>query len=211
MTSNIVLSQEAATAAVRVAAVIERGGVAAIPTDTVYGLVCDARNESAIRRMCAMKERPEEKAFPVFVKDIAMARRFAYISDEKAEFLERVWPGVVTVVFPHKEKLPAVLTGGKDTLGVRMPDHPFLSALLGRLDFPLAQTSVNISDMPPARNANEILRYFKDAGSQPDVIVDAGEVSGAPSTVVDCTGASPLILRSGIVSKADIDRMLGTP
>lgn len=203
------LSVEDVTAPARVAEAIEKGGVVAVPTDTVYGLVCDARNEDAIKRMFAMKGRPQEKAFSVFVKDIAMARRYAYISDAKTKFLQRVWPGAVIAVFHHKEKLPAALTGGKDTIGIRIPDHPFLSALLDRLDFPLAQTSANISVMPPAKNADEIVGYFKDAVTEPDFIVDAGEFSGAPSTVVDCTGASPLILRSGIVSKMDIDRMLG--
>lgn len=202
------LSEEAATAPIEAAAAIMRGSVIAVPTDTVYGLVSDARNEDAVKRIFAIKRRPQERAFPIFVRDIAMARRYAYISDAKAKFLEHVWPGAVIVVFHHKEKLPAVLTGGKDTIGIRIPDHSFLSALLGRLDFPLAQTSANISALPPAKSADEIVGYFKDAAEEPDIIVDAGDLSGAPSTVVDCTGASPLILRSGMVSKADIDRML---
>lgn len=206
---RIVLSEQAATAPVEAAAAIGRGGVVAVPTDTVYGLVCDARNEDAIRRVFAMKERPQEKAFPVFAKDIATARQYAYISDAKAKFLGRVWPGAVIAVFHHKEKLPPALTGGKDTLGIRIPDHPFLSALLSRLDFPLAQTSANISDMPPAKSCEEVERYFTGKKDEPDMILDGGVVPGVPSAVIDFTGASPLILRSGMVSKADIDRMLG--
>lgn len=189
--------------------VIRGGGVAVVPTDTVYGLIADARNEDAIRKMFAIKKRPQEKAFPIFVRDISMARQYGYISDAKARFLEKVWPGAVTAVFHHKEKLLALLTGGKDTIGIRTPDNAFILELLARFGRPLVQTSANVSDMPPAKNADEILRYFKDAEAQPDLMVDAGDVSGASSTVIDFTGVSPLILRSGNVSKTDIDRMLG--
>lgn len=208
MMRRIILSEALATAPVEAAVVIAEGGVAVVPTDTVYGLVCDAHNEDAVKRMFAIKRRPQERAFPIFVRDIAMARRYAYISDAKARFLKHVWPGAVTFIFYHKEKLPAVLTGGKDTVGIRIPDHPFATALLARADSPLAETSANISDMPPAKNREEIRRYFENESALPDLVIDAGEISGAPSVVIDCSGASPLILRSGIMSKADIDRML---
>lgn len=188
--------------------VIRRGGIVAMPTDTVYGLVCDARNEPAVRRMFTMKQRPDQKVFPIFVKDIAMARQYAYISDAKARFLKAVWPGPVTAIFYHKEKLPALLTGGKDTIGIRVPDSAFILGLLAHLNSPFAQTSANISGQPPAKNAREVKKYFTLTGHQPDLLVDGGEVSGTSSTVVDCTGASPLILRTGPVSKADLDRMM---
>lgn len=192
------------------AAMILAGGVIAAPTDTVYGLIGDARNEDVARKMLVIKKQLTARAFPVFVKDIVMARQYGYISDAKARFLEKVWPGAVTAIFHHKEKLPAVLTGGRDTIGMRIPDHPFLLELLVRLDMPLVQTSANISGRPPAKNAGEVVAYFKDAATQPDLIIDGGEISGVSSTVIDCAGVSPLILRSGIMSKVDIDRMLGS-
>lgn len=189
---------------------LRSGGVAAVPTDTVYGLVCDARNVGAIRRMFAMKKRPAEKAFPIFVRDVAAARCYAYISDAKARFLAKVWPGAVTVVLHHKEKLPSLLTGGGEAVGIRIPDHPFLRELLSRLGFPLAQTSANISAEPAAKSREEVERYFGAADAQPDILVDGGILPGASSTAIDFTGASPLILRAGPVSKADLDVMLGT-
>ncbi|MFY9462936.1 MAG: L-threonylcarbamoyladenylate synthase [Candidatus Sungiibacteriota bacterium] len=198
-----------AVALMRAIAVVQAGGVIISPTDTVYGLVCNGFNESAVRKMFAIKHRPQEKAFPIFVRDIAMARRYAYISDVKARMLEKIWPGAVTAVFHHKEKLPPVLTGGRNTIGIRILDHPFLAALLAKLDMPLAQTSANIAELPPARTAAEAAAYFEKNPDQPDLIIDGGEISSISSTVIDCTGASPLILRSGIVSKADIDRLLG--
>ncbi|OHA03986.1 MAG: threonylcarbamoyl-AMP synthase [Candidatus Sungbacteria bacterium RIFCSPLOWO2_02_FULL_54_10] len=191
----------------RVLAAIRAGGTAAVPTDTVYGLVCDARNEDAIKRLFAMKKRPEEKALPIFVKDIADARRYAYISDAKAKFLERVWPGAVTVVLHHKGKLPAILTGGKDTLGLRIPDHPFLGILLERADFPLAQTSANISHMPAAKSCEEVEQYFGEKKERPEIFVDGGVLPGASSKVIDCTGAHPLLLRAGPISPQDLDAL----
>lgn len=190
--------------------VLTEGGVVIAPTDTVYGILGNAGNERAIRAMFAMKRRPEEKAFPIFVKDIADARRYAYISDQRAKFLERVWPGAVTAVFQHKGKLPALLTGGRDTIGIRMPDHQFLLKFLAELPAPLAQTSANISSEPPAKTVEEAIRYFEKSDIKPDLVIDGGTVPGVSSTVIDCTGVSPLILRSGIMTKQELDRMLDT-
>lgn len=197
-----------AVAAEHAAGVVRAGGVVVAPTDTVYGLVCDAANAAAVEKMFAIKNRPREKSFPVFVRDIAAARRYAYISDAKTGMLEKIWPGAVTAIFHHKEKLPPVLTGGHDTIGIRIPDHPFIAALLVKIDTPLAQTSANISDAPPARTAAEVAAFFERRDTKPDLVIDGGEVSGVASMVVDCTGTSPLILRSGMVSKDDIDRLL---
>lgn len=182
--------------------------VAIVPTDTVYGIVGDATRERVVQRIFVLKGRPLEKAFPVFVRDIKTARYFAYISDQKAKFLEKVWPGPVTVVFQHKEKLPKNLTGGMETIGMRIPSHPFLLKLLSELNFPLVQTSANISDKPPARNIGDIKRYFEEAEAEPDLVVDAGELSGQASTVVDFTGNEPIVLRTGLVSREELNKLL---
>ncbi|QQG44962.1 MAG: threonylcarbamoyl-AMP synthase [Candidatus Sungiibacteriota bacterium] len=185
------------------------GGVLIGPTDTVYGIFGDATKSEVIKKMFAMKKRPEEKAFPIFVKDVAAARKYVYISDAKTKFLEKVWPGPVTAVFHHKEKLPKILTKEFDTLGIRIPSHPFLLELLSRLDFPLAQTSANISGKPPAKNTSTIKRYFEKEKVKPDLVVDGGELSGRPSAVVDFSGTGPILLRSGLVDKRELDRILG--
>lgn len=188
--------------------VLRAGGTVVAPTDTVYGILGDATNEEAIQKIFAIKQRPQEKVFPIFVKDIATARRYAYISDAKARFLEKVWPGAVIMVFHHKGKLPSVLTGGLDTLGVRIPDHPFLQQLLGKFDTPLVQTSANITSKPTAQNIEEIKSYFADQAVQPDLVVDAGEIVGQSSTVIDFTCNEPIILRSGLISKSDLDALV---
>lgn len=189
--------------------VIRRGGILILPTDTVYGIVGSAKSERAIEKAFFVKRRPEEKAFPVFIGSIPDARRWAYISDQKAAFLEHVWPGAITVVFQKKGELPALLTGGKDTLGLRMPDHPLLLRLLSFFDFPLFQTSANVSSQEPARTPEDVARSFGANESAIDLFIDAGPLVGNPSTVIDYTTDHPIILRSGRVSKAELDRLLG--
>lgn len=191
----------------RVANLLRAGGMVVGPTDTVYGIFCDATNEKAVEKMFAVKQRPKEKILPIFVANIAEARRYAYISDVKVKFLERVWPGAVTAVFHHKEKLPRVLTGGLGTIGIRIPDHPFLLELLSCVAFPLAQTSANISAFPPAKNAAETFSYWKEKKIAPDLILDGGECTASPSVVVDCTGAKPAIVRAGIFRKEELERL----
>ena len=187
---------------------LQGGKIVAVPTDTVYGFIADATNQEAIEHMYALKKRTPEKAFPVFVRDIAMARWFAYVSDAKAKFLENVWPGPVTTIFHHKEKLPNVLTAGRDTIGMRVPNSSFLSALLDHINIPLAQSSANISSMPPAMTTEEIIVSFDARKQKPDVVIDGGKLSGMPSTIIDFTSQEPRIIRSGMVNKEDIESLI---
>lgn len=214
--------------------ILRSGGIVIVPTDTVYGILGDATKAEVIKKIFAIKKRPGEKVFPIFVRDIAAARRYAYISDAKAKFLEKVWPGPITVIFYHKEKLPKILTGGKDTLGIRIPNHFFVKKLLARLDFPLVQTSANFSGLPPAKSMSEVKQYFEKSkinphtfrgniklrekdlrprgiregvGIKPDLCIDGGEIGGRQSTVVDFTRKESIILRTGLVSRAELDRL----
>lgn len=188
-------------------AIIRKGGFIAVPTDTIYGIIGDATNENAVEALYELKQRPKEKAFPIFIRDIAMARWFAYISDAKARFLENAWPGTMTVIFNHKEKLTRNLTVGKDTVALRMPDTPFLLALLARMNVPLVQSSANISGIVPAKNTQEIIASFEGRAHSPDLIIDGGELAGSPSVIIDFTGNKPLLVRSGLMNKNDIDAL----
>ncbi len=205
--------------------ILRSGGIAVIPTDTVYGIIGDATKAEVIKKIFAIKRRSQEKVFPIFVKNVNEARKLAYVADAKAKFLERIWPGPLTVIFQHKERLPKILTGGKvpkpfgpgsrptevglgNTIGMRIPNHPFLLELLSRLDFPLVQTSANISEKSPAKNIKEIKEYFGGAEAKPDLIIDEGEIAGKSSTVIDYTGKEPMILRTGAVTREELDRML---
>ncbi|MDP3710772.1 MAG: L-threonylcarbamoyladenylate synthase [bacterium] len=188
--------------------VLRGGGVVAAPTDTVYGLLTKADDSKAVKKIFAIKDRAEDKPLSVFVKDIPTARKYAYISDSKAEFLEKVWPGKVTMIFHHKGKLAKELTGGKDTIGMRIPDNKLISNILEKLDLPLAQTSANLAGEPPAKNTEDIKNYFSDKKNQPDLVVDGGELRGEPSLVIDFTRDRPVVLRTGILNKSDFDQMM---
>lgn len=188
--------------------ILKSGGIVICPTDTVYGILGRADSSKTLRKIFALKKRPTEKALPVFVKDIPTARKYAYISDSKARFLEKVWPGKVTVIFHHKGKLSEALTAAKETLGLRMPDYKFLLELLEKIEVPLAQTSANISGEKPAQNMEEVKNYFSDAKTPPDLVIDAGELSGEPSTIFDFTGPKPVVLRTGLMSKNDFELLM---
>jgi len=189
--------------------VIRNGGIIAVPTDTVYGLIGDAANKETIKKIFLLKGRPKEKALPVFVKDIAIARRYAYISDSKAKVLARIWPGPVTVVFHHKEKLPKILTGNSDKVALRIPQGEFLQELLLRFDIPLVQTSANISGSAPAKTADEVVQYFGKKKNGPDLLIEGHTPSGIASTVIDFSGNEPILLRTGRVSREELQSLLG--
>lgn len=233
----IKLNKEPEECAHEVERILRSGEIVISPTDTVYGILGNAESEQAIQRMFALKRRPKEKPFPIFVKDIAMARRYAYISDAKARFLEKIWPGQITVLFDHKEKLPLLLTGGSEKIGIRIPKYHFLQDVLLRCDFPIAQTSANISGEPPARNVDEIKNYFArrhfghtsskyldssnvqkihtqngakfmDSKIQPAFVIDGGALEGKSSTIIDLTRTQPILVRSGLMSKDMLDDLL---
>lgn len=189
--------------------ILKNGAVIIGPSDTVYGLYADATDEKAVKKIFDIKKRAPEKALPIFVKDIATARKLAYIDDRKAKFLEKVWPGAVTVVFQHKEKLPPVLTGGLQTIAIRIPDHQFLLQLLNRLDFPLAQSSANISGRVPIRSVEEMDSVELQKSKLVDLVIDFGELPQRASTVIDFTRNEPAILRVGIITKKELDEALG--
>lgn len=192
----------------KIVKILSGGGIVVFPTDTVYGILGNATSGEVVSKIFALKKRSTGKAFPIFVKNITEARKFAYISDAKAKFLERVWPGPITAVFNHKEKLPTILTGGMDTVGMRIPDHTLLLDILSRLDFPLLQTSANLSGLAPAKTAKEAEDYFKDSEMKPDLVVDGGEIAGSASAVVDFTETIPRVLRTGIISKEKLEQLM---
>ena len=101
-----------------------------------------------------------------------------------------------------------VLTGGKDTIGIRIPDHPFVRALLARLDFPLAQTSANISDDPASKTPAEAAAYFENIEDKPDIIIDGGSLPSTSSTVIDFTSDHPIMIRACPITKSELDALL---
>ncbi len=177
---------------------LRAGRIVAIPTDTVYGIAADLALPDAIERLFAAKRRPPEKAVAVLLADAAQAWALGVASPAAAALAERFWPGGLTLVLPVQPgaRLPTVLAAGTPTIGVRVPDHPAPRALAAVLG-PLPTTSANLSGQPDARDASDVAIALGDAIA---LVVDGGPIRGGPgSTVVDCTGDRPTILRSGAI------------
>jgi len=176
---------------------IKEGKILVFPTDTVYGLLADAKNEKVIKRVFKIKKRLKRKPTPIFVKDIRMAKNLAYIDKFQEKFLKKIWPGKVTIILKRKNILPNILFSNKKTIGLRIPNYKLVNNLLEKLDFPLTGTSANISGKPPSTKIKEVINQFKKKKMQPDVILDAGNLKPSlPSTVINLT-KRPKILRQG--------------
>ncbi len=168
------------------------------PTDTVYGLLCDATNKKSVEKLFKIKKRLKSKPIPIFVKDIEMAKNQAFIDKEKEKFLKMVWPGKITVVLKRKQNcgLPKIIFGNKKTIGLRIPNYNLINTLLRKLRIPLTATSANISGKPASTEIKEIIRQFKNEKLKPDLILDAGNLKfSLPSIVLNLTGKKIKILR----------------
>ena len=179
------------------------GELVAFPTDTVYGLGALLANPSAIEQLYVVKGREAAKAIAVLIGDEAdLMQVTGAFNDLAFRLAQRFWPGPLTLVVPAYPALPANLSP-LPTVGVRMPDHPVALALLRRTG-PLAVTSANLSGQPSACTAEEV---FAQLNGRIPLILDGGMTPGGlPSTVVDCTGSEPVILRLGPIT---LEQLLG--
>jgi L-threonylcarbamoyladenylate synthase len=178
--------------------VLRRGGLVALPTDTVYGIAVRLDLPGGIGRLFAAKRRPPDKAVMLLLADAAQAAEIGQLTPAAAALGDALWPGGLSVVVPQRPDvpLPVDLTGGAATIGLRVPDHAAPRALAAGVG-PLPTTSANVSGVPEARTAAEILEQLGDAV---DLVLDGGEAHGGPaSTVVDCSTDEPRILRLGAV------------
>ena len=176
---------------------LEAGGIVAVPTDTVYGLAADAGNDSAVLKLFAVKRRPAEKAVPIMISEKSALSDVAEdIHPAVWKLVEKHWPGALTVVLKKSRMISDIVSGGDDTVGIRIPNHEFMLELLKKFGRPLVVTSANISGGQPCTNYQAALDKF--AGLI-DYIVP-GEVKHKQiSTVADFTKEPPVILRGGLI------------
>jgi L-threonylcarbamoyladenylate synthase len=200
-----VLSASDPNALRHAADVLRHNGLVAFPTDTVYGVGALAFKAEAVQRLYVVKGRATDKAIAVLVARTADLPKVAQELTPSAQRLaQKFWPGPLTLVVPKHLDLPAVVSA-LPTVGVRFPDHPVARKLL-ELTGPLAVTSANRSGGPNALTAEEVLAHLS---GRVDLLIDGGRTpGGVPSTVVDCTGLVPMILRQGPVSAAEIEAAL---
>ena len=201
MTARIVPDDESGRA--DAIAVLRAGGIVALPTDTVYGIAVDLATPGGVERLFAAKRRPPDRGIVLLLASAAQADDVGVLGPAARALAAAFWPGGLTLVVPQRPHVtpPAALTGGTPTIGVRLPDHATPRALAAAVG-PIPTTSANRSGRPEGRDAPEIVDQVGDAI---DLVLDGGPAHGGPaSTVVDCTGERPRVLRVGAVPLAEV-------
>jgi L-threonylcarbamoyladenylate synthase len=166
---------------------IQRGDVVVAPTDTVYGLLANSTDKNAVKKIYAIKNRPDAKPLPILIKNMAMAKKLAKISAKQLDFLETKWPGKLTAVL---YKNPGAKIFGTDdaTVALRIPFNRFITSLLETLNLPVTGTSANTSGQPCETKIDNVLRQLLTAATMPDLVINAGDLAESkPSTIIDMT------------------------
>ena len=180
---------------------LEKGGLIAIPTDTVYGLAVIANNEESIQRLRTVKQRPDEKIFAYMVDCIDKIEEVCELTNRDRYLIHRWLPGPITFVFNKKQNNRICSQSNMNTLAVRIPNHPFILNLFSQMETGLYVPSANISGHPPCLNSEEILKQFD--GLIEGIVLD--EAYGQkPSTIIDCSHEELVCLREGIITLKEI-------
>lgn len=192
----------------RPAAILAAGGLVAFPTETVYGLGANGLDAAATAAIFRAKGRPADNPLILHIASLPeLAALVTEVTPAAAALTRRYWPGPLTVVLPRRPQVPDIVTGGLDTVAVRMPDHPVARALIRLARVPVAAPSANISGRPSPTDAAGVLT---DMRGRIDAVVDGGPCRiGVESTVVDCTTPVPTILRPGGITPEMLHATLG--
>ena len=184
-------------------ALLREAGIVAFPTDTLYGLGADFSSSSAVQRVIEIKGRDEQMGLPLLLSDPGDLSLVARDVPEAVWTLaEHFWPGALTLLVPRSPTVPDLVTGGRDSVAVRLPDHPVPRALALGLGRPITGTSANLSGQAAALTAEQVRAQL---GAAVDLVIDGGHVpQGLPSTILDATGPVMKLLRQGAVSLAAI-------
>ena len=175
--------------------IINNGGVLIYPTDTIYGLGCDAANAQAVKKIQSLKGRDKHHPFSIICPDLTNISQLAYVSNYSYRIIKKYLPGPFTFILPATKLVPKLVQHPKTkTVGIRIPDHPVCLALLKELNKPIVTTSVNKHGEAPARNPDIICN---DWLNKVDCFLDAGMLDDEASTVVDLTNDLPVIIRQG--------------
>lgn len=207
--NTIVFHPESDPNAVRdAAAILRRGGLLGIPTETVYGLGADALNEDAVSRIFLAKGRPQDNPLIIHVPDASWLERYCRSVPPAAyQLAERFWPGPLTMILPRRDIVPLQTTGGLETVGVRCPNHPVTLAIIEAAGVPIAAPSGNTSGRPSPTTAAHMI---EDMDGRIDGIVDGGPCTvGVESTIIDLTVTPPRLLRPGGLPLESLRQVLG--
>lgn len=191
--------------------VLSSHGLVLLPTDTTYALACNALSEEGIKRIFHFKGRPASQPLPAAVCDLGMADCYVTVTEKARGLARAFWPGPLTLVLNHRQNVPRELVAGGSTLGVRVPRYAPVTEIVRCLGAPVTITSANISGMPSAYSVDDFLQQANLSKVQccVSLIVDAGTLPFVPaSTLVDCTGDTPKILREGSIPMSSIEKVL---
>ena len=193
------------TFVVEAANVLRAGGVVLYPTDTLYGLGSDALSDEAVAKIYAIKRREKWKPIHAIVSDLEMAGRYAELTDDVRSFAKQLPKGQVTFILKKRAGSNSGILNGLDTFGFRIPDNELCIALTRAFDGPVTATSANVSGMESGSTVEGILAQLGENARHIDLILDTGELpTRAPSTVVDLSGETPVILREGAIPNSEI-------
>ena len=185
------------------ASMLRKGGLVAVPTETVYGIAASAEDGVAVQMIYDLKDRDYDKPVSVLVTGMDMVEKYCQnIPPVAYRLAEKYWPGPLTMILEDREVVPAMVTADTGTLGVRCPDHPLTLAIIEKAGVPLAAPSANPSGDEPAKTAQEVLDYFN---RKIEGVVDGGPCAmGVASTILDLTEEEPKVLREGGIPAGEL-------
>jgi len=192
------------------AALLEKNEIVAVPTETVYGLAANALNDDAVSKIFKAKGRPSDNPLIVHVGDVEKVKALIIgdIPPNALKLMDAFWPGPLSIILKAAPVVSKIVTAGLDTVALRMPDHPVTLALLKSSQLPLAAPSANLSGKPSPTTAKHVA---SDLLNNIAGVIDGGPCTiGLESTVIDMTKEIPVILRPGVITKEDIERIIGT-
>ncbi len=190
------------------AEILRSGGLVAIPTETVYGLGANALDESASKKIYEAKGRPSDNPLIAHISCMEeLSALVKEIPEAGKKLAEKYWPGPLTMIFPKKDIVPYGTTGGLETVAIRMPSDPVANRLIKLAGVPVAAPSANTSGRPSPTKAEHVV---EDMDGKIEMIIDSGEVGiGVESTIVDVSGAVPMLLRPGAITMEMLRETLG--
>ena len=181
------------------------GKLVVFPTETVYGIGCNALDPSAVERLYYAKKRPFDKPLLLHLHSVKQAMEYSVLDARSKALLERFTPGPLSVIVRKKENVPSIVTSGGDTVGLRFPDEPFFLSMAREAGIPIAATSANLSGFTSAKDGNAAAE-LKDVA---DLIIDHGTCAfSLESTILSLAGQRPKLLREGAISKEKLLEVL---
>lgn len=186
-------------------AILKKGGVIAFPTDTVYGLGASISINEAVERVYRIKERPRHIALPLLLTDLSQLEMVVSSIPTHAQLLAtNFWPGPLTLVLFKSDYVSDIVSGGSESVAVRIPAHPIPTTLARGVGTAIIGTSANLSGQPSALTTEEARTKL---GDKVDLIIEGDCPGGKESTVVDLTAKTPIILRQGALSREELVRI----